>query len=174
MKRCFFSLWLLMISTNIAPAESDWWSWQPLAPPRIPASEGETTIDRFISATLATKELTPSPQADQRTLIRRLYFDLIGLPPSMAEVDAFVKDDDAQAYAKLVDRLLESPHYGERWARHWLDVVHYGETHGYDKDKPRMNAWPYGTTSFAPSMKTNPMPASSRSSLQETPFIPRP
>jgi hypothetical protein len=143
MKRCLFSLWLLMISTNIAPAKSDWWSWQLLAPPRIPASEGETTIDRFISATLETKELTPSPQADQRTLIRRLYFDLIGLPPSMAEVDAFVKDDDPQAYAKLVNRLLESPHYGERWARHWLDVVHYGETHGYDKDKPRMNAWPY-------------------------------
>ncbi|MBI3467570.1 MAG: DUF1549 domain-containing protein, partial [Planctomycetes bacterium] len=89
------------------------------------------------------KGLAPSPQADRGTLIRRLYFDLIGLPPTPQEVDAFLADTDPKAYEKLVDRLLESPHYGERWARHWLDVVHYGDTHGYDKDKPRANAWPY-------------------------------
>jgi hypothetical protein len=84
-----------------------------------------------------------SPEADRRTLIRRLYFDLLGLPPPPEDVDAFAANNDPLAYEKLVDRLLDSPHFGERWARHWLDVVHYGETHGYDKDKPRPNAWPY-------------------------------
>ena len=72
-----------------------------------------------------------------------MYFDIIGLPPTPAEVEAFVNDPDPKAYETLVDRLLASPHYGERWARHWLDVVHFGETHGYDKDQPRSNAWPY-------------------------------
>ena len=76
-------------------------------------------------------------------MYRRLSFDLLGLPPDPDDVDAFVADPDPLAYEKLVDRLLASPRYGERWARHWLDVVHYGDTHGYDKDKPRPNAWPY-------------------------------
>jgi hypothetical protein len=87
--------------------------------------------------------LEPSPEADKRTLIRRLGFDLIGLPPTPEEIDAFLADSDERAYEKLVERLLASPQYGERWARHWLDVVHFGETHGYDKDKLRLNAWPY-------------------------------
>jgi hypothetical protein len=100
-------------------------------------------MDRFILATLEAKGLKPSPEADRHTLIRRLYFDLIGLPPAPEEVDAFISDNDPAAYEKLVDRLLDSPQYGERWARHWLDVARYGETHGYDKDKPRPNAWPY-------------------------------
>ena len=100
-------------------------------------------IDSFVRAKLKEKGLTPAPEADRRTLVRRLYFDIIGLPPTPEEVDAFVTDKDANAYEKLVDKLLASPHYGERWARHWLDVVHFGETHGYDKDQPRPNAWPY-------------------------------
>ncbi|MGK0190732.1 MAG: hypothetical protein ACI9R3_006562, partial [Verrucomicrobiales bacterium] len=79
----------------------------------------------------------------RRDLIRRSYFNIIGLPPTFEEVQRFVNDPDPKAYEKLVDRLLDSQHYGERWARHWLDVVHFGETHGYDKDKPRPNAWPY-------------------------------
>ena len=87
--------------------------------------------------------IEPSPEADRRILIRRVYFDLHGLPPSPSEIDAFVNDPAPDAYEKLVDRLLASPRYGERWGRHWLDVVHYGESHGYDKDKPRRNAWPY-------------------------------
>jgi hypothetical protein len=100
-------------------------------------------IDAFIIARLQREGMTPSGEADRRTLIRRLYFDLIGLPPPPAEVDRFLRDPDPRAYEALVDRLLASPHYGERWARHWLDVVHYGDTMGFDKDKVRPNAWPY-------------------------------
>jgi hypothetical protein len=124
------------------------WSLKPLTTPQIPGVPDsmvgiENPIDAFVRKTLTEKGLKPSPTADRQTLIRRLYFDLIGLPPSPGEVEAFVQDTDPKAYEKLVDRLLESPRHGERWARHWLDVVHYGETHGYDKDQPRPNAWPY-------------------------------
>ncbi|HEX4588634.1 MAG TPA: PSD1 and planctomycete cytochrome C domain-containing protein, partial [Gemmataceae bacterium] len=120
-----------------------WWSLRPLFRPAIPAAVGRNAIDAFVRAKLTERGLTPTPEANRRTLIRRLYFDLIGLPPTFAEVEEFALDADPNAYEKLVDRLLASPHYGERWARHWLDVVHFGETHGYDKDKPRPNAWPY-------------------------------
>jgi cytochrome c553 len=132
----------------------DHWAWQPIAKPPVPAAvpefaarpgvEGERNpIDFFIRETLAAKHLAPSPLADRATLIRRLSFDLTGLPPTAEEMQAFVADTEPSAYEKLVDRMLASPRYGERWARHWLDVVHYGDTHGYDKDKPRSNAWPY-------------------------------
>ena len=128
----------------------DWWSLKRLVRPEVPQTSGAgikgqelSPIDAFIQAKLCEKGLVSSGEADRRTLIRRAYFDLIGLPPAPEEVDAFVNDPDPRAYPKLIDRLLESPHYGERWARHWLDVVHYGDTHGYDKDKPRPNAWPY-------------------------------
>ena len=123
---------------RLRPDPGDWWSFQPLKANREPKS-----IDHFINATLKEKGLTPARLADRRTLIRRLYFDLTGLPPTPEQIDAFVKDDRPDSYDKLVDELLASPRYGERWARHWLDVVHYGETHGYDKDQPRPNAWPY-------------------------------
>jgi hypothetical protein len=119
----------------------DWWSLQPIVRPRVPGQGNP--IDVLVLAKLAGKSLTLSPEADARTLCRRLYFDLIGLPPTPEEIDAFVADKAPQAYGRLVDKLLASPRYGERWARHWLDVVHYGDTHGYDKDKPRPNAWPY-------------------------------
>jgi cytochrome c553 len=118
-----------------AGEDATWWSLRPL---RRPAGDG---VDGFIRARL--KGIEPSPEADRRTLIRRLYFDLHGLPPSPEVIDGFVADRAPDAYEKLVDRLLASPRYGERWARHWLDVVHYGDSHGYDKDKPRANAWPY-------------------------------
>ncbi len=128
--------------------KTDWWSLKPLTKPAVPSvvnrkSEIVNPIDAFVLAKLGEKGLRPSPQADRRTLIRRLYFDLIGLPPKPEEIESFAADKDAKAYEKLVERLLSSPQYGERWARHWLDVVHYGETHGYDKDQPRPNAWPY-------------------------------
>jgi mono/diheme cytochrome c family protein len=122
------------------------WSLQPLrkAPvPRMESSWVRTPIDAFVLARLNEMKLTPSPEADAVTLIRRLTYDLHGLPPAWEEIQGFVADRSPDAYEKLVDRLLASPRYGERWGRHWLDVVHYGESHGYDKDKPRRNAWPY-------------------------------
>jgi hypothetical protein len=130
---------------NGAPwTESEkWWSLQPLTRPAVPATGGRTPIDSFVLAKLREKGLKPSAQADRRTLIRRVTYDLHGLPPSAEEVEAFVADASPDAYEHLVDRLLASPSYGERWGRHWLDAAHYGESHGYDKDKPRRNAWPY-------------------------------
>jgi len=119
----------------------DWWSLKPVVRPEVPGTGNP--IDAFVRAKLAEKHLTLSAPADARTLCRRLYFDLIGLPPTPEEIDAFAADTAPDAYEHLVDKLLASPRYGERWARHWLDVVHYGDTHGYDKDKPRPNAWPY-------------------------------
>jgi hypothetical protein len=135
---------------------SDWWSFAPMVKPDtgplMAASSPDVTnpIDAFILKTLAEQKLTPSKPAEPRDLIRRLYFDLIGLPPTPEEVEAFVNESQREpagtkpsAYERLVDRLLASEHYGERWARHWLDVVKYADTHGYDKDKLRPNAWPY-------------------------------
>lgn len=127
-------------------SDFDWWSYQPLVRPEVPVISdpwASSPIDRFILKKLNEEGLSPSPQADRRTLIRRLTFDLIGLPPTPHEVADFVADPDPLAYEKLVDRLLESKHYGERWARHWLDVVKYADSNGYDKDKLRPNAWPY-------------------------------
>jgi len=130
-------------TTAVATGKAeDWWSLQPLVKPAL----AQPGIDRFISVKLAEKGLALAPAADARTLCRRLYFDLTGLPPTPEELEAFAaasaRDADG-AYERLVDQLLASPRYGERWARHWLDVVHYGDTHGYDKDQPRPNAWPY-------------------------------
>ena len=126
------------------PTESDWWSLKPLVAPKMPEVAGvDHPVDRFIRARLAERKIMPSPEADRRTLIRRVMFDLHGLPPSHAEVEAFVKDADPKAYEKLVDRLLESPRYGERWARHWLDTIHFAETHGCGHDLPRDHAWRY-------------------------------
>jgi len=92
---------------------------------------------------LEQRGLVSAPEADRRTLIRRVYFDLIGLPPSPEEIHTFLKDTSANAYEQLVDRLLESPRHGERWARLWMDAVHFAETHGHDQDRIRTNAWPY-------------------------------
>ncbi len=130
------------------PRVSDfsWWSYQPVVRPSPPTIEDpwiKTPVDAFVLRKLHEKDLAPSSPADRRTLIRRLTYDLIGLPPTPEEVAAFVADADADAYDKLVNRLLDSKHYGERWARHWLDVVKYADTCGYDKDKLRPNAWPY-------------------------------
>jgi hypothetical protein len=127
-----------------------WWSLQPLTRPAVPTVKARervrTPVDIFVLARLEKDGLTLRPEADHRTLIRRLTFDLHGLPPSPEEIEAFVTESEARpqaAYEALVERLLASPRYGERWARHWLDVMHYGDTHGYDKDKLRPNAWPY-------------------------------
>lgn len=124
----------------------DWWAFRPIpavAEQRAPAVTTPPSIDTFIRSRLKTAGLQPVAEADRRTLIRRLYFDLIGLPPTPEEITSFVDDPSAQAYENLVDRLLESPRYGERWARHWLDAAHFAETHGHDQDRIREHAWPY-------------------------------
>ena len=124
------------------------WSVQPV---KVASALAETlglkadqlSIDAFVSAKLKEHSLAMSPEADRRTLIRRLSFDLHGLPPSPERVEQFVKDADPKAYERLVDDLLASPHYGERWARHWLDIAHYADTHGFERDQLRPNAWRY-------------------------------
>ncbi|MFO0905580.1 MAG: DUF1553 domain-containing protein [Pirellulales bacterium] len=134
----------------------DWWSLQPLGspqPPTVDSSSGvRNDIDRFILAKLAAHELQPAPPAEARTLIRRLYFDLIGLPPTAQETAQWTaklttseggESSREAAYRQLVDHLLASPHYGERWARHWLDVVRFGESQGYERNRVRENAWRY-------------------------------
>ena len=125
---------------------ANWWSLVPLAEVSIPRIDDpwiRTPVDAFVLAKLREQGLAPSAEADRRTLIRRLSYDLHGLPPAPEEIDAFLTDTSDDAFGDLVDRLLGSPRYGERWGRYWLDVVHFGESHGYDKDKPRPNAWPY-------------------------------
>jgi hypothetical protein len=124
-----------------------WWAFQPVKEPKIPEVQDNgwcrTSIDRFIFQKLQREGLQVSGEADKRTLIRRVYFDLWGLPPAPEEVEAFVNDDSPGAYEHLIDRLLESPRYGERWARHWLDLVRYAESDGYRIDDYRPNAWHY-------------------------------
>jgi hypothetical protein len=125
----------------------DHWSFQPIAhaqPPQVKSdSWGRNALDRFILSRLEAKGLAPSPEADRATLIRRLKFDLVGLPPTPEEVDAFARDPDPLAYEKLVERYLANPHFGERWARHWLDVVRFAESDGFETNQARPNAWPY-------------------------------
>src|SRR5438067_646512 len=108
---------------------------RPAAPElRTPYSAIRNPIDAFILARLAKERLKPSPEADKETLLRRVTLDLTGLPPTPEEVDAFLKDTSPGAYERVVDRLLASPHYGERWGRHWLDSARYADSDGYEKD----------------------------------------
>jgi hypothetical protein len=143
------AVWPDEVAGKVADKQ-DWWAWKPLTRPDPPPVDSAAAtsrianpIDNFVVAQLQAKGLTQAPPADRRTLIRRVYFDLIGLPPSPQEVEAFVNSDDPQAYENLVDDLLASPRYGERWARHWMDVAHFAETHGHDQDRIREHAWPY-------------------------------
>ena len=130
-------------------ANKDWWSFRalpkttPPSPAGLPETWSANPIDRFIFARLAEKGLKPNPPAERRTLIRRVCFDLTGLPPTPEEVEAFVSSRDPQAYEKLVERLLASPRHGEAWARHWLDVVRFAESNGFEMNRTRPNAWPY-------------------------------
>ena len=127
-------------------AKSTWWSLKPWRTVEVPDVESEwarSEIDKFVLARLEDKQLTPALPADRRTLIRRLSFDLLGLPPTPKAIEAFVADPSPDAYRKLVDRLLQDPAYGERWGRHWLDVVRFGESNGYEQNHLRENAWPY-------------------------------
>jgi mono/diheme cytochrome c family protein len=125
---------------SIITAEAKkYWAYQPVKRPEV-TSDGNP-IDYFIAKQLAAKGLTQNGPAEKIALVRRAYYDLLGLPPTPSQVDAFVKDSSPNAFAKLVDELLASPHYGEKWGRHWLDVVRYAETNGYERDGPKPNAW---------------------------------
>jgi len=128
-------------------APFEWhWAFVPPVRPEVPAAKNagwvRNPIDAFVLNRLEEENLKPSPEADRYTLVRRLYLDLIGLPPTPEQADAFVHDNDPDAYDKLVDELLQSPRYGERWARPWLDLARYADTNGYEKDRPR-TIWPY-------------------------------
>jgi hypothetical protein len=123
------------------------WAFQPPARPPVPAVVNsawpQSTLDRFILAKLEATGLSPAPRADRRMLIRRVTFDVIGLPPTPEEIDAFLADESPDAFARVVDRLLASPQYGERWGRHWLDVARYADSNGFDENIAHGNAWRY-------------------------------
>lgn len=125
---------------DLIARRSSHWCWQPVKPQTPPAVKNaawpKQPLDQFILAKLEAKGIAPAAQADKRALIRRAYFDVIGLPPTWDEVAAFAADDSPKAFEKVVDRLLESPHFGERWARHWMDLVRYAETYGHEFDYP--------------------------------------
>ncbi len=127
-------------------AQPGHWAFQPIQRPALPAVQAKAwvrnPVDRFILTRLEKAKITPAPAADRVTLLRRLSLDLTGLPPTPAEVAAFVKDTRPDAYERQVDRLLASPHYGERWGRHWLDLAHYADSNGFNIDAPR-TIWPY-------------------------------
>ncbi|HLH29511.1 MAG TPA: DUF1549 domain-containing protein, partial [Acidimicrobiales bacterium] len=135
------------VKNDSARAGSDWWSLRPVRRPKVPAVKAaervRNPIDAFVLSRLEAEGLAPAAEADRRTYARRVTLDLTGLLPTPEEVDAFVADQSADAYEKLVDRLLASPAYGERWARHWLDVARFAESHGYEMNTLRPNAWPY-------------------------------
>ncbi len=135
-------------ATSDVRAGRDFWSLHPVVRPEVPVP-GEATslklhpVDAFIRQRLNQENMVPAPRADARTLIRRLYFDLTGLPPSFEDVEAFAADPSDVAWRQLIDKLLDSPQYGERWARYWLDVVRFAETCGYERDQVKPNAWKY-------------------------------
>lgn len=132
---------------RITDEDRAYWAFRSVRDTPVPVVDdsgwSKTDIDRFVYARLAAAGLVPSPPADRRTLIRRLYFDLIGLPPAPADVEAFVTNESSYAYEALVDRLLDSRQYGEKWARHWLDLVRYAESDGFKQDAYRPQAWRY-------------------------------
>lgn len=130
-----------------AGADKSYWAFQPVKKPTVPevrnAKWARNPIDHFVLAKLEEKQLSPVGEADRVTLVRRVYYDLTGLPPTPEQVDRFVNDPDADPLPKLVDELLESPAYGEKWGRHWLDLVRYAESNGYERDGEKPFAWKY-------------------------------
>ena len=125
----------------VTDADRSHWSFRPLQAPKIPDNNSATPIDAFLNAERGAHHLTANPTATRAELIRRATFDLTGLPPTPDEVKAFVANPAPDAYPKLIDRLLESPHHGEKWGRHWLDLVRFAETNSYERDGAKPNAW---------------------------------
>jgi hypothetical protein len=134
-------------SKDFTPMQKRWWAFQPIQQQEVPAVQTSAwvrnDIDAFVLAKLDEKEIVPNPRADKVTLIRRAALDLTGLPPTLEEVQAFLADSSPNAFEKVVDRLVASPHYGERWARHWLDVARYADSEGFKADETRPNVWRY-------------------------------
>src|SRR5262249_4973816 len=132
---------------EFSQAQKDHWAWKQPVRPALPAVKDQAwvlnPIDAFVLGRLETAGLHPAPEATREQLLRRVTFDLIGLPPTPEEIDSFVNDRSAEAWARVVDRLLASPHYGERWGRHWLDLVRFAESNGYEHDEIRRDAWRY-------------------------------
>src|SRR5262245_15802609 len=169
-RRLFLSLVILILCTNvhsqtrenppvtekpIQPADRAHWSFQPPRRPAVPTVKQmpwvQTPVDAFVLSKLEAAGLSPSPSAERVALLRRVYLDLVGLPPTPEEQDAFLADSSPAAYEKVVDRLLTSPHYGERWSQYWLDCIRYAESNGYEADSDRPHAWryrDYGARSF--------------------------
>jgi len=131
----------------LTPAKKDHWAWRKPVRPPIPNVKLKTwpqnPIDTFVLARLESVGLMPAPKATRAQFLRRVTFDLVGLPPTPSEIDAFLRDDAPDAHAKVIDRLLASPHYGERWGRHWLDLARFAETNGFEHDEIRPDAWRY-------------------------------
>ncbi|MFP6602898.1 MAG: DUF1549 domain-containing protein, partial [Pirellulaceae bacterium] len=121
---------------------SDLWAYRPIVEPKLPKA-GMHPIDSFVEARLKEKGLVTAPPVSRATLLRRIYFDLTGLPPTVEQADQFMADDRPQAVELLVEKLLSSPRYGEKWAQHWLDITRYGDTSGFSRDDPRPTAWRY-------------------------------
>ncbi len=143
MRRDALLLILLAFGASAGAAEpAEGWALRPVIRPEVPKGSANP-VDAFVCARLEKERLKPAPPADSRTLLRRVYFDLTGLPPSPEAIDTFAKNPTDAAYAKIVDDLMASPQYGERWARHWLDVARYGESDGFERNAPRPNAWHY-------------------------------
>ena len=138
-----------LVLAEKSKADTSWWSLQPLSkvdppqPSEMPNGWGENPIDRFVAARLQQAGLQPGPPADRATLIRRLTYDLLGLPPTPEELAQYIADESPDAYERLVDRLLASPHYGQQWGRHWLDVVRFGESSGFEQNFLLDNIWPF-------------------------------
>ena len=133
--------------SKFTKAERNYWAFQPIQNPKLPRVKSTTwcqsPIDHFILSKLEKQGLKPAPRADRRTLIRRVTFDLIGLPPTPREVQSFIEDRSPNAFAKVIDRLLASPAYGEKWGRHWLDVARYADSNGMDENLAQANAYHY-------------------------------
>src|SRR3954466_9235529 len=137
----------LFAAETFTQRQRDFWSFQKVkdqTPPAVrDAAWAKNPIDRFVLAKLESKGLRPNPPADKATLLRRASFDLTGLPPTPEELQAFLSDNSPNAFEKVVDRLLASPRYGERWGRHWLDLARFAESEGFKADEARPNAWRY-------------------------------
>src|SRR5262249_13202995 len=128
----------------ITPEQRSYWAFQKPVRPAVPAVSGlSNPIDRFLEKTRLEKGLKSAPRADRTTLLRRAYMDLVGIPPTPVETQAFLGDTSPDVWEKLIDKLLASPHYGERWGRHWLDVARYADSNGFEHDFDRPNAWRY-------------------------------